>query len=172
VLLAGIEANSQHRGLPLTLKERKHAAELLLKTHTDWSDRRIAQKVGLDHKTIAQISIELEAKGEITRLESRIDTLGRQQAKKRGVGKIPTSEEEIEPEPPPPPWKDKLFCPADALELLPHEPKHHYDLILADPPYNITSSEDFADMDEYLEFTRKWLSSSLKLNVGNRRLTT
>ena len=71
---------------------------------------------------------ELVAKGEISDVARRIGKDGK--AYPGEVVKITTSEPA--PEPPPPPWKDKLFCPADALELLPHEPKQHYDLILAE----------------------------------------
>lgn len=55
-LLAAIEANSSHRGLPLTTKERKKAAELVLRTNTEWADRRIADIVGLGHPTVAKIT--------------------------------------------------------------------------------------------------------------------
>ena len=62
-LLAGIEANSQHRGLPLTLKERKRAAELLLKTHTNWSNRRIAKIAGLSEGQLRNLRSSLENQG-------------------------------------------------------------------------------------------------------------
>jgi len=142
-LLAGIEANSQHRGLPLTLKERRRAAELLLKIHTNWSDRRIAQKVGLSQPKVGQIRAELVSRGEISDVSKRIGEDGKEYPAQ--VIKIITSETQPEPEPSPPPWKDKVFCPADAFEVLPKEPKQHYDLILTDPPYNITEDEGFSE---------------------------
>lgn len=40
-------------------------------------------------------------------------------------------------EPEPMPWDGKVLCPADAFEILPNEPKRHYDLILTDPPYEV-----------------------------------
>ena len=45
--------NRDH-GLPLTRADRKEAALYLART-TQWSDRRIAVEVGLDHKTIGKL---------------------------------------------------------------------------------------------------------------------
>jgi len=163
-LLAGIKANSEHRGLPLTLKERKRAAQLILKTHTNWADNRIARVVGLSHPTVHTIRQELVSRGEIVKVETVIDSKGREQPKEKDVVKITTSEPE------PPPWKGKVFCPADAFDILPEEHKAYYDLILTDPPYNITGSENFADMDEYLKFTRRWFLLTLPLLKPSGRL--
>lgn len=150
-LLAGIEANSAHRGLPLTLEERKRAAGLVLKIHTEWANRRIAKLVGLSHPTITSIREELEALGAIARLEKTVGTDG----KVRPSELVIFTSSDSSPEPPP--WKGKVLCPADALEVLPGEPRQCYDLVATDPPYFITDQENFSDMDSYLEWTKRWL---------------
>lgn len=150
-LLAGIEANSAHRGMPLTLKERRHAAELVLKTHTNWSDPRIAELVGLSHTKVAEIRMELVARGEISQVAIRVGKDGKERPSQ--LAKVASSE----PKPEPNPWDGKVLCPADAFDILPDEPKRHYDLILTDPPYNITDQEGFPNLETYLEFTKKWL---------------
>lgn len=170
-LLAGIEANSQHRGLPLTLKERKRAAELLLKTHANWSNRRIAKIAGLSEGQLRNLRSSLENQGIIQPVEKRVGADGKEYPGHIDPVKMTGSEgEEPEPEPEPPPWEGKLLCPADALELLPQEPKQHYDLILTDPPYNITEGEGFPDMESYLKFTSEWLLLALPLLKLSGRL--
>ncbi|MEV0296097.1 ParB/RepB/Spo0J family partition protein [Nocardia sp. NPDC050710] len=49
-----VRANVGH-GMPLTLKERKAAAERLLEKHPRWSDRLIARASGLSHNTVGTI---------------------------------------------------------------------------------------------------------------------
>jgi hypothetical protein len=52
--VAAVQANIAH-GLPLTLGDRRAAAERLLREHPDWSDRAVAQIAGLAHKTVSAI---------------------------------------------------------------------------------------------------------------------
>ncbi|MDQ3403271.1 MAG: ParB/RepB/Spo0J family partition protein, partial [Actinomycetota bacterium] len=47
-----VRANTVH-GLPLSLADRKSAAATILRTHPHWSDRMIADVVGLSAKTVA-----------------------------------------------------------------------------------------------------------------------
>lgn len=47
-----VKANITH-GLLLTADERKSNAQKMLKAHPEWSDRRVAEACGLDHKTVA-----------------------------------------------------------------------------------------------------------------------
>lgn len=49
-----VELNRAH-GLPLSLADRKAAAEHIIGTHTRWSDRRIARVVGLAANTVGAI---------------------------------------------------------------------------------------------------------------------
>lgn len=48
----GIELNVRH-GLPVSLADRKAAAERVLGWYPDWSDRAVASKVGLSAKTVS-----------------------------------------------------------------------------------------------------------------------
>jgi ParB-like chromosome segregation protein Spo0J len=50
--VAAVRANTAH-GLPLSLADRKAAAATILRTHPHWSDRMIADVVGLSAKTVA-----------------------------------------------------------------------------------------------------------------------
>ncbi|NJP80418.1 ParB N-terminal domain-containing protein [Streptomyces sp. AA8] len=51
VFVRAVAANIGH-GLPLTLKDRKAAAERILRTHPAWSDRAIARITDLSPKTV------------------------------------------------------------------------------------------------------------------------
>jgi ParB-like chromosome segregation protein Spo0J len=46
-----------HHGLPLTLRERKRAAETVLRAHPQWSDRRIAELCALSPKTVGRLRV-------------------------------------------------------------------------------------------------------------------
>ncbi len=50
--VAAVRANTEH-GLPLTVADRKAAAATILLSHPHWSDRMIADVVGLSAKTVA-----------------------------------------------------------------------------------------------------------------------
>ena len=52
--LEALRRNTQH-GLPLTLEERKRAAVQALRLRYEWSDRRVAELVGLSATTVASI---------------------------------------------------------------------------------------------------------------------
>ncbi|UIX32077.1 ParB/RepB/Spo0J family partition protein [Streptomyces sp. GQFP] len=49
-----VRVNSAH-GLPLTLADRKAAATRIVRMHPEWSDRRIAELVGLSPKTVGAV---------------------------------------------------------------------------------------------------------------------
>ncbi|MFI6171170.1 hypothetical protein ACIBCN_30625 [Nocardia sp. NPDC051052] len=50
----GVRENTTH-GLPLSLNDRRTAAERIITTHPHWSDRSIATTAGLSAKTVASI---------------------------------------------------------------------------------------------------------------------
>lgn len=64
-----VRVNVDH-GLPLSLADRKAAAERILDTHPDWSDRAIAAAVGLSHKTVG--AIRRRASGEKSHSHARV----------------------------------------------------------------------------------------------------
>ncbi|MFE9581496.1 ParB/RepB/Spo0J family partition protein [Nocardia sp. NPDC006044] len=49
-----VQANVAH-GLPLSIADRKRAAERLLTSHSGWSDRLIGRIAGLSHKTVGKL---------------------------------------------------------------------------------------------------------------------
>jgi ParB-like chromosome segregation protein Spo0J len=49
-----VRSNIKH-GLPLSLADRKYAADRIISSHPQWSDRMIASVVGVSAKTVAEI---------------------------------------------------------------------------------------------------------------------
>ena len=70
----GVNLNVTH-GLPLSLTDRKAAAERLLRSKPHWSDRFTARLTGLSHKTVA--SIRNRSTGENAHLNDRLGHDGR-----------------------------------------------------------------------------------------------
>ena len=50
----GVFANISH-GLPLTIEDRKEAADQLHALHPDWSYREIGRRTGLNHETVKRV---------------------------------------------------------------------------------------------------------------------
>ena len=73
--LEAIRRNSGH-GLPLTLAERRRVARQLLDLHWEWSDRRIAQTVGLSASTVA-VARRASAGGPVNASVARLGRDGR-----------------------------------------------------------------------------------------------
>lgn len=59
-----------------------------------------------------------------------------------------------------------ILC-GNAVELFSRQPSSSVDLIIADPPYNLGkdygNNHDLKGFDEYLDFTRKWLSEAKRV---------
>ncbi len=66
--------------------------------------------------------------------------------------------------------KLKLIC-GDAIEQLKKLPNGSVDLIVTDPPYNLNkdygNNQDKLEFDEYLNFSRKWLSEASRVLSDN-----
>ncbi|WP_343575026.1 ParB/RepB/Spo0J family partition protein [Mycobacterium sp.] len=71
--IIAVNANVTH-GLPLPLTDRRAAAERILQTHPDWSNRAIASAVGLSAKTVRAMRC---AAGESPQLNTRLGKDGR-----------------------------------------------------------------------------------------------
>ena len=69
-----VELNVRH-GLPLTLRERKAAAQRIIRSHPNWSDRAIAERTGLSAKTVSKA--RRQADGDVPDLGIRIGRDGR-----------------------------------------------------------------------------------------------
>ena len=74
VFVHAVAANVAH-GLPLSLRDRKAAAQRILKTHPDWSDRSVATTTGLSPKTVG--AVRRRASVEIPQSGSRLGRDGR-----------------------------------------------------------------------------------------------
>ncbi len=62
---------------PLTLAERKEAAKIKLKRHTERSNRWIGEDCGVHKNTVEDIRVELEAGGQIAHLAHLIGRDGK-----------------------------------------------------------------------------------------------
>jgi len=69
-----VRANVRH-GKPLTLVERQRAAERMLHSHPEWSDRALADACALSSKTIG--ALRRRATGEVPQLHTRVGRDGR-----------------------------------------------------------------------------------------------
>jgi hypothetical protein len=86
-----ISANIHRRHL--TAEQRRDLIAALLKAEPSKSDRQVAETVKVDHKTVASVRAEHEARGEIPHVETRIDSKGRKQsANKRSAKTKPTGD--------------------------------------------------------------------------------
>lgn len=78
-ILHAIKANSIH-GKPLTRAEKRHAIEVVLRLHPEWSDNRIADEVAASHHTVASTREALQATWQIAKLPARVGADGRQRS--------------------------------------------------------------------------------------------
>jgi hypothetical protein len=96
--IEAVRANSTH-GLPLTLGDRRAAANRLVHAHSDWSDRMIAELVGLSPKTVGVVrrSSTEEIPQSRTRIgkDSRIRRLPARPSKQRNADGV--AEDHVEP---------------------------------------------------------------------------
>jgi len=134
------DANLKH-GKPLTLSERKDAAKLKLRRHTERSNNWIAQDCGVSDMTVSSLRDDLESTSQIRKLEQ---LLGRDDKwRPRAMPK----EEEPEPEP----VETVKLYRGDMMDVLPALGRK-FGLVVADPPYGVTEYEwDTLDTKDWLE---------------------
>ncbi len=87
-----LESGNLQHGRPLTLAERKEAAKVKLKRHTERSNRWIGEDCGVHKNTVVDIREELEATGQIARLTHLIGKDGKKRPRE-----MPKREEESRP---------------------------------------------------------------------------
>ncbi|MFC4079746.1 ParB N-terminal domain-containing protein [Amycolatopsis samaneae] len=87
--VVAVESNIRH-GLPLSLADRKAAAERIVRSHPHWSDRAIAARTGLSHKTVG--AIRRRSGGEIPHSAARVGRDGRQRRLDQVDGRLRASE--------------------------------------------------------------------------------
>lgn len=71
-VLMSVSVNANH-GLRRTQADKRRAIEVLLRDEEwrGWSDREIARRVSVDHKTVAAVRADLTQRGEIPMLDTR-----------------------------------------------------------------------------------------------------
>jgi hypothetical protein len=80
-----ISANIKRRHL--TAKQKRELIKKLLKERPEKSNRQIAEAVKVHHGTVGAVRDEMEGRGEISHVETRTDTKGRDQPARKGAGK-------------------------------------------------------------------------------------
>ena len=64
-------------GLPLTRAERRRAVEVKMRIHHDWSDRRLAEELGVSRELVAKTRRNLIEAGQVPNLPGRIGADGK-----------------------------------------------------------------------------------------------
>jgi hypothetical protein len=90
-----ISANIHRRHL--TAGQKREAIANLLKADPTRSDRQIAEVMKVDHKTVAPVRAEQEARGEIPHVTIRTDSRGRQQLAQRDRRSAPKAKDVAPP---------------------------------------------------------------------------
>ena len=72
-----ISANIHRRHL--TAEQKRELIAKLIKATPEKSDRQIAETVKASPTTVGTVRAEMEAKGDVSKLDTRTDSLGRQQ---------------------------------------------------------------------------------------------
>jgi len=123
------DANLKH-GKPLTLSERKDAARLKLRRHTERSNNWIAQDCGISDHTVGDLRSGLESASHIAKLTELQGRDGKWYPRA-----MPKTEEK-EPEP----VETVRLYRGDMLQVLPQLDRK-FGLVVADPPYGVTGYE-------------------------------
>ncbi len=68
---------NQFHGLPLSRAERRRAVEVKLRLHHDWSDRRLAEELGVGRDLIARVRKQLVEGGQLPASATRVGADGK-----------------------------------------------------------------------------------------------
>ena len=71
-----VMANLSH-GLPLTRAERRRVVETRLRIHPDWSDRRLAEEMGIGRELISRVRKQLVEAGQLPAAPTRVGADGK-----------------------------------------------------------------------------------------------
>ncbi|MEU7222087.1 ParB/RepB/Spo0J family partition protein [Nocardia iowensis] len=75
-----VQANIAH-GLPLSILDRKAASLRIMRMYPLWSDRKVAEVAGLDHKTVG--AVRRQSSGEVPQTRHRLGRDGRMRRVRR-----------------------------------------------------------------------------------------
>jgi ParB-like chromosome segregation protein Spo0J len=85
-------------GLPLSRSERRRAVEVKLKLHPDWSDRRLAEGMGVGRELIAKVRRQLVEAGQVPGDLGRVGSDGKTYS--AGIPREPTRGKAVQQEEP------------------------------------------------------------------------
>ncbi|MFI9510294.1 ParB/RepB/Spo0J family partition protein [Nocardia sp. NPDC052566] len=122
-----VRANITH-GLPLSIIDRKAASLRIMRMYPQWSDRKVAEVTGLDHKTVG--AVRRQSSGEVPQTRHRIGRDGRIRRVRGAGGDRPRRTEPCDgagQTPPgsasgPEPAKPERVCSAAVLQSLRRDP--------------------------------------------------
>lgn len=109
----------------LTREQRRTLAVESLKADPELSNRQHAERVGVDHKTIQAVRAPLVERGEIPHVETRMDSLGRQQPAERidpNTGEV--LDGKTYPRPEPKEHKETTMTTAPTRLAIPQPPRY------------------------------------------------
>lgn len=122
--LLAVQANIAH-GLPLSITDRKAASLRIMRMYPLWSDRKIAEVAGLDHKTVG--TVRKQSSGDVPQTGRRLGRDGRMRRvrmtggdRKRGKETQRSSAEEAVAMPELAPAE--RVCPTAVLQSLRRDP--------------------------------------------------
>lgn len=125
-LALGVELNVARRHL--SGEQKRAAAAALLRENPERSDRSIASSVGISPTTVGSVRTEMEERGDVSKLDTRTDTLGRSQPAHRPA---PTGRKKDKA---PPTWKPERAARAEAVVASLPEDERDAALSLVDEP--------------------------------------
>ena len=148
-------------GLPLTRSERRRAVEVKLKLHHDWSDRRMAEELGVSRELVAKIRRQLIEGHQIPNNPGRVGSDGKlytsagipreQPERPRAKGEEPEDETERGRRgmgAAAPPWEETAARPkAVPAEEVPYPAAPGYRPVMPEGPVDVAAPS----IDELLE---------------------
>jgi hypothetical protein len=93
-LVASLNAHRRH----LTPEGKRRAIAQLLKSQPDKSDRQVAEMVKASPTTVGTVRANMEATGDVSKLDTRRDTRGRRQPAKKGTPREGTKRKPAQPQ--------------------------------------------------------------------------
>ncbi|WP_169814900.1 ParB/RepB/Spo0J family partition protein [Nocardia crassostreae] len=116
-----VRANITH-GLPLSVLERKAAALRIMRMYPLWSDRKVAEVTGLDHKTVG--AVRKQPSGDVPQTRHRLGRDGRMRRVRRAAAdRKHHTETWADPAAPAPlPVPVERVCTAAVLQSLRRDP--------------------------------------------------
>ncbi|SUB40284.1 MULTISPECIES: ParB/RepB/Spo0J family partition protein [Nocardia] len=118
-----VQANIAH-GLPLSVIDRKAASLRIMRMYPLWSDRKVAEVAGLDHKTVG--AVRRQSSGDVPQTGQRLGRDGRMRRVRRADGNRQRRTEPCDSPAgthrPAEPAAAPRVCPASVLQSLRRDP--------------------------------------------------